>query len=61
MDSSSPEQLKEPQAPAGYLVRHNDKIIGIFEDEFEAVDAKNGYSLQNDIEIDDTLDVLQLI
>lgn len=59
--SSSPAQITPPQAPSGYLVRHNDTIVGIFESEGDANDAKNGYEMQNDIALDDTLDILQLI
>lgn len=59
--SSSPASLKEPQAPTGYLVRHNNTIVGIFDNEGDAQDAKNGYEMQNDIKLDDALDILQLI
>lgn len=50
-----------PTAPSGYLVRHNTLIVGIFDNEFDANDALNGYQMQNDIQLDDTLDVLQIL
>ncbi len=59
--SSSPTQITEAQPPSGYLVRHNDTIVGIFDNENDATDAMHGYQMQNDIAIDDTLDVLQLV
>lgn len=58
--SSSPEPLIEPQAPSGYLVRHNDKIIGIFNDEDSANDALHGYELENNVKIDDDLSILKV-
>lgn len=59
--SSSPEQLRQPESPSGYLARHNNTIIGIFDNEADANDAMHGYQMQNDISLDDTLDILQLV
>lgn len=59
--SSSPEPLTQSQAPTGYLVRHNETIIGIFDNELDANDAMNGYQMQNTIQLDDTLEIIQVI
>lgn len=62
-----PTQVNKPdidqpsQQATGYLVRHNEKIIGIFDNEDDANDAMHGYELNNDVEIDDVLDVINVI
>ena len=42
------------------MVRHNDTIIGFFDNEMDATDALNGYAMENNIEIGDILDTLQI-
>ena len=55
------EENKEEQKASSYMVRHNDKIVGFYGTEAEANDAKNGYQIENNIELNDTLDVLQIV
>ena len=44
-----------------WLVRHNDKIIGLYESRDSANEAMNGYEMKNDINIDDELNIMQVI
>lgn len=52
------EQVMPPQ---GYLVRHNNTIVGIFSSDFDAQDALHGYQMQNDIQLNDVLDIIQIL
>ena len=46
--------------PNGYLVRYNTTIVGIYDTESDATDALNAYQMDNTIDINDTLDILNL-
>lgn len=61
MDQNQNNLTQDQTQVSGYLVRHNNTIVGIFDNEFDATDAKNGYEMQNDIQINDTLDILKLL
>lgn len=59
-DPITTEQTQVTQA-SSYMVRHNETIIGFFGNQMDADDALNGYSMDNNIEIGDTLDILQIV
>ncbi len=54
-------KVDEVNQPSGYLVRHNDKIVGIFDNEFDAQDSLQGYQMQNQLDLNDTLDILKIL
>lgn len=59
--NNSPQPDTQKVQPSGYLVRHNDTIVGVFDNEFDANDALSGYQMTNDIQLNDVLDILQVI
>ncbi len=59
--SSSPEPLTEPEAPKGYLVRHNETIVGVFDNQNDAEDARKGYEMQHNINLGDNVGILKLV
>jgi len=40
-----------------YIARHNNTIIGIFDNQNDAQDAINGYTMSKNTSIDDTLEI----
>lgn len=60
-ESSSQKELTYPEQPSGYMVRHNDTIVGIFSDEVDANAALHEYETKNNIQLDDILDIIRVI
>lgn len=55
----NPDPLQNEQQSADqYVVHHNDKIIGFFDNYGDASNAMSGYMLGNQIQIDDTIEIL---
>jgi len=47
--------------PSSYMVHHNDTIVGFFDNDVDANDALHGYQMQNQIDINDTLEILKIL
>ena len=43
-----------------FIVRHNDQIVGSYGTEEEANDAMGGYQLSNQIQLEDTMEILKI-